>query len=110
MQRMQERGVTFHLNTRLVSATEGAVLLHPENVIRTETLIWTAGIKPHPLLQTLPAICDERGAILVDRYLAVPNLPGFWALGDCALVTDAKTGLPSFYCPICFAGGGYFGL
>jgi NADH dehydrogenase len=96
MQRMQERGVTFYLNTRLISATEGTVLLHPENVIRTETLIWTAGIKPHPLLQTLPAICDKRGAILVDRYLAVPNLPGFWALGDCALVTDAKTDLP---CP-----------
>jgi NADH:ubiquinone reductase (H+-translocating) len=44
----------------------------------------------------LSAAHDPRGAILVDQHLAVPGLPGIWALGDCALVTDAKTGTP---CP-----------
>lgn len=96
LERMTARGVTFKLNTRLVDAQEGVVRLRPQEDIRTETLIWTAGVKPHPLVQTLSAARDPRGAILVDQHLAVPGLAGIWALGDCALVTDAKTGQP---CP-----------
>jgi NADH dehydrogenase len=30
--------------------------------------------------------------VLVDEYLAVPDRPGVWALGDCALVPDARSG------------------
>src|SRR6266852_4572657 len=96
LERMTARGVTFKLNTRLVEAQEGVVRLRPQEEIRTETLIWTAGVKPHPLVQMLAAAHDPRGAILVDQHLAIPGLAGVWALGDCALVTDAKTGKP---CP-----------
>jgi NADH:ubiquinone reductase (H+-translocating) len=96
LERMTARGVTLKLNTRLVEAQEGVVRLRPQEDIRAETLIWTAGVKPHPLVQTLSAAHDLRGAILVDQHLAVPGLAGIWALGDCALVTDAKTGQP---CP-----------
>ncbi len=96
LERMTARGVTFKLNTRLVEAQEGVVRLRPQEEIRTETLIWTAGVKPHPLVQMLAAAHDPRGALLVDQHLAIPGLAGIWALGDCALVTDAKTGKP---CP-----------
>ncbi len=96
LERMTARGVTFKLNTRLVEAQEGVVRLRPQEEIRTETLIWTAGVKPHPLVQMLATAHDPRGAILVDQHLAIPGLAGVWALGDCALVTDAKTGKP---CP-----------
>ena len=96
LERMTVRGVTFKLNTRLVEAQEGVVRLRPQEEIRAETLIWTAGVKPHPLVQTLAAAHDPRGAILVDQHLAIPGFAGVWALGDCALVTDAKTGKP---CP-----------
>lgn len=96
LERMTACGVTFKLNTRLVDAQEGVVRLRPQEDIRAETLIWTAGVKPHSLVQTLAAAHDPRGAIIVDHHLAVPGLVGIWALGDCALVTDAKTGKP---CP-----------
>ena len=92
LERMTARGVTFKLNTRLVEAREGVLQLRPQEEIRTKTLIWTAGVKPHPLVQMLTAAHDPRGAILVDHYLAVPGLPSIWALGDCASVTDGKTG------------------
>src|SRR5205807_9603522 len=38
----------------------------------------------------------ERGRVVVDATLAVPDHPGVWAVGDCAAVHDAKTGEP---CP-----------
>jgi NADH dehydrogenase len=31
---------------------------------------------------------------VTDDYLEVPNWPGVWALGDCASITDRKTGRP----------------
>jgi NADH dehydrogenase len=96
LQRMKERGVTFKLNARLADARPGRVILKPDEEIPAETLVWTAGTTPNPVLKTLPAAKDKRGAIIVDSMLAVPGYPGVWALGDCASVTDAKNGKP---CP-----------
>lgn len=92
LERMRERGVTFQLNERLVEARDGVVILKSQEEIRTNTLVWTAGVAPHPLIQDIPAEHDTRGALVVDSSLAVPHLPGIWALGDCASVPDAKTG------------------
>lgn len=94
--RMAERGVTFKLQVRLAAARPGVVELSSGEVIRTDTLVWTAGVKPNPVLQTLLIPLDKRGAIPVDSTMAVPGYPGLWALGDCAAVVDGKTGQP---CP-----------
>jgi len=90
-EKMQLRGVSFRLNTRIVDARPGVVRLS-EGEIHTETLVWTAGTAPSPLLKSLPLQKDKRGALLVDGTLAVPGRPGLWAIGDCAAVTDAATG------------------
>jgi NADH:ubiquinone reductase (H+-translocating) len=92
LDRMRERGVTFKLNARLADAGPSAVFLKPDEEIRAQTLVWTAGTTPNPLLKALPVEHDKRGAIIVDSMLAVPNFPGVWALGDCAAVTDSRTG------------------
>ena len=96
LERMAARGVTFKLNTRVADARKGVVVLDPPEEVRAETLIWTAGVAPSPLLQRLPFERDRRGAAVVDRFLAVPGHTGVWALGDCAAVTDSRTGQP---CP-----------
>jgi NADH dehydrogenase len=93
--RMELRGVEFRLNTRLADAREGVVVLS-DGEIPTETLVWTAGTAPNPLTKTLPLEKDKRGALIVDKTLAVPHHAGMWALGDCAAVVDAKSGKP---CP-----------
>jgi NADH:ubiquinone reductase (H+-translocating) len=91
--KMQARGVTFRLNTRLTDAQPGVVTLS-DGQIYAQTLVWTAGTAPNPLLKSIPLEKDKRGALVVDRTLAVPGYPGVWALGDCASVHDAKTGKP----------------
>lgn len=96
LERMTARGVTFKLNARLADARPGVVTLKPEEEIRASTLVWTAGTAPNPLLSSLPVDRDKRGAILVNSMLGVPGHPGVWALGDCASVTDSRSGKP---CP-----------
>jgi NADH dehydrogenase len=82
-QKMEQRGVRFRLNARLTDARPGVVVLS-DGEIHAETLVWTAGTAPNPLLGSLPFERDKRGAVKVDFSLAVPGHSGVWALGDCA--------------------------
>jgi NADH dehydrogenase len=94
-EKMADRGVIFRLNARLKDFQTGVVSLS-DGEIPTETLVWTAGTAPNPLLRTLPLERDKRGAVIVETTLAVKEHPGVWALGDCAAVTDGVTGK---HCP-----------
>ena len=93
--KMEARGVKFRLNARLSDVQPGVVVVS-DGEIHAQTLVWTAGTAPNPLLKSQPFERDKRGAVKVDFTLAVPGHPGVWALGDCAAVNDAKTGKP---CP-----------
>ena len=92
---MEMRGVEFRLNTRLTDAREGVVVLS-NGEIPADTLVWTAGTAPNPLVKTVPLEKDKRGALIVAQDLSVAGHAGVWALGDCAAVVDAKSGRP---CP-----------
>jgi NADH:ubiquinone reductase (H+-translocating) len=89
--KMEARGVRFRLNARLSDVRPGVVVVC-DGEIRARTLVWTAGTAPNPLLKAQSFECDKRGAVKVDSTLAVPGHSGVWALGDCAAVTDSKTG------------------
>lgn len=90
-----KRGVEIRLDTRLAGATADAALLESGERIPTRTLVSTVPAAPNPLVAALP-VKKERGRIVVDRYLEVPDRPGVWAAGDCAWILDARTGEP---CP-----------
>jgi len=93
--KMAARGVIFRLNARLTNFQPGLVVLS-DGEIPAETLVWTAGTAPNPLLHALPIERDKRGAVIVQTTLAIKDHPGVWALGDCAAVVDGVTGKP---CP-----------
>jgi NADH dehydrogenase len=95
LEKMKERGVVFRLGSRLADAQPGLVTLS-DGEIPAETLVWTAGTAPNPLIKTLGLETTPRGAIVVDSTLAIAGHAGAWALGDCAAVTDSKTKKP---CP-----------
>jgi NADH dehydrogenase len=60
--------------------------------VPTETVVWTAGVVPHPSLRHLAVPLDERGRVKVDDHLRVEGMSGVWALGDCAAVPDPEGG------------------
>jgi len=93
--KLAERGVDIRVNTKVTGVTEDGVELSDGSLLCSKTIIWTAGTSPNPLLAALPCPKD-RGRVLVDETLEVKGWPGVWALGDCALVPDIRTGK---YCP-----------
>ncbi|MFP5260822.1 MAG: NAD(P)/FAD-dependent oxidoreductase [Blastocatellia bacterium] len=90
---MRERGVDVRTRTSVVKVGDGGVELSTGERIPTQTLIWSAGVAPNPLIATLD-LPKERGRIRANEYLEVEGHANVWALGDCAHIPDPRTGKP----------------
>jgi len=91
--KLAERRVEIRVNTRVNAVSDRGIELSDGTAIKARTLVWTAGTSPNPILESLP--CEkERGRLVVNEYMEVPGWPSVWALGDCALVPDLRTGHP----------------
>jgi NADH:ubiquinone reductase (H+-translocating) len=88
---LARRGVDIRVSTTLESADAGAVALSDGDLIETRTLVWTAGVRPHRLLERLGVPLDERGRVRVEPTLRVEGREVMWALGDCARVPNEAT-------------------
>jgi NADH:ubiquinone reductase (H+-translocating) len=91
---LDARGIEIHVGTTLESVSDDEAVLGDGTRIPTSTLVWTAGVRPNPLLRELDLPLDDRGRVEVDRYLRVPGRPGVWALGDCARVPNTRSDMP----------------
>lgn len=85
------RGVQFLMNTAVKGVSNEEVNLSDGTSIKTNMLVWTAGVSPSPLLDMLNC-SKERGRLVTNEFLEVTDYPGVWALGDCAAVPDPTTG------------------
>src|SRR5687768_4680482 len=88
---LTRRGVEIRTETTLESLAAGEATLSDGERIPTHTLVWTAGVRAHPLLAQLGLPLDERGRVRVDRFLKVEGRERVWALGDGAAVPNAAT-------------------
>ena len=86
---LARRGVDIRLNTRVKNVTQNEVSLTDGTSISSQTLVWTAGIIPSPLIGTIPS-SKERGRLVVNQFLQLPDWPNVWAIGDCAFVPDIE--------------------
>jgi NADH:ubiquinone reductase (H+-translocating) len=91
---LAERGVDIHVGTTLDSVSADEAVLGDGTRIPTHTLVWTAGVRPNPLLGELGVPLDERGRVEVDELLRVRGRDGVWALGDCARVPNTRSSEP----------------
>jgi NADH:ubiquinone reductase (H+-translocating) len=89
--KLARRGVQFLMNTAVKSVSNNEVNLSDGTSLKTNTLVWTAGVSPNPLLEMLDC-SKERGRLVTNEFLEVGEFPGVWALGDCAAVPDPASG------------------
>jgi len=86
--RLRERDIDVRLATRLESALNGRILLSDGESFDADTLVWTAGVKAHPLLASSGLPIDEKGRLKCKANLSVDGAPGVFSAGDCAAVPD----------------------
>src|SRR4051795_441143 len=85
---LRGRGIDIRTSTTLDAMTESTATLSTGEAIPCRTVVWTAGVRPSPIVAKLGLPLDERGRIVCDEYLRVPGYEGVWAIGDAAAVPD----------------------
>ena len=93
---VKDFGVDVWLNT-MVTDFDGDVLTTADGKkIKSETLIWTAGVKGNPVEGFTPETIAGGNRISVDEYCKVKNYENIYAIGDVAsmVLEDFPRGHP----------------
>jgi NADH dehydrogenase FAD-containing subunit len=96
---LERRGAHVHLDTQLLSAEGGHVVLSDGAEYESELIVWAAGNAANPVVHNhtdLPL--DERGLLLARTDLRVGTddepVPDVWAAGDDASIPDLASPVP----------------
>jgi NADH dehydrogenase len=99
---LTKRGMDIRLSTRLDSCVDGVVKLSDGDEFKADTIVWTAGVKAHPILANTDLPRDKKGRLTCLPTLQVVDpdgvvVAGAWSAGDCAAVPDL-TAEPGVMC------------
>lgn len=85
---LRGRGIEIRTNTTVEEVTDRTVRLRGGEVIPTRSVVWTAGVKPHPVVARLGLPVVNGGRLDVDATMRVRDHRNVWAIGDAAAVPD----------------------
>jgi NADH:ubiquinone reductase (H+-translocating) len=89
---LRRRGMDVRLDCKITSAVDRHVVLENGEEMDTDTLVWTAGVKPHPVLAATDLPLDDKGRLPATAELQVDGVDDAWTAGDCAAVPDLTKG------------------
>jgi len=91
---LEHRGVRIETSARVARVEPQRVHLADGRSLEGFTLLWTAGVRPPDVVQSLPLAHHRDGRVLVDEHLRARTPQGsvredVFVVGDCAAVADA---------------------
>ena len=89
---LEERGVEVHTGTGVSKIGPDSIQLSTGATVKTQTLIWAAGLLANPIVSSLGVELVHGRRIPVGSDLQLKDHPGVFAIGDIAAMTDGKTG------------------
>ncbi|WP_045876376.1 NAD(P)/FAD-dependent oxidoreductase [Pseudofrankia sp. DC12] len=96
VKQLEHRGIEVRLNTCVTSLRDGRVELDDGAAFDADTVVWTAGVRAHPMLARTDLPLDEKGRLRASPFLQVDGVEDAWTAGDCAAVPDL-TGAPGTF-------------
>ncbi|HEX3707998.1 MAG TPA: FAD-dependent oxidoreductase, partial [Mycobacteriales bacterium] len=88
VRQLESRNIKVRLNTRVESLVGGHVELSDGSRFDADTVVWTAGVRPNPLLEASDLPLDDAKRVRCGANLRVLEVEQAWAAGDCAAVPD----------------------
>ncbi|MEU6990495.1 NAD(P)/FAD-dependent oxidoreductase [Streptomyces sp. NPDC046465] len=95
---LRRRNIDVRLETRLDSCEDRVAVLSDGSRFPTRTVVWTAGVKPHPVLAASDLPLNERGRLACTPQLTIDGTTHAWAAGDAAAVPDVTADQPGKEC------------
>ncbi|WP_184611868.1 NAD(P)/FAD-dependent oxidoreductase [Sphaerisporangium krabiense] len=96
LEELRERGIEVKMKTLLKSCEGGHVVLSDGEAFESATIVWTAGVKASPVVNSGDLPLDERGRVKTTTRLTVAGVKDAFAAGDVAGVPDVTN--PGQYC------------
>ncbi|MBK3571807.1 NAD(P)/FAD-dependent oxidoreductase [Streptomyces sp. MBT62] len=91
---LRRRNIQVLLETRLASCADRVAVLDDGQRFPTRTLVWTAGVKPHPVLAATDLPLTAHGRLRCTAELTIEGATHAWAAGDAAAVPDVTADAP----------------
>ncbi|MGR8009770.1 NAD(P)/FAD-dependent oxidoreductase [Streptomyces hypolithicus] len=89
---LRRRNIDVRLDTRLDSCEDRVAVLSDGSRFPTRTVVWTAGVKPHPVLAASNLPLNGRGRLAATAQLRIEGTEHAWTAGDAAAVPDLAAG------------------
>ncbi|MEO6913026.1 MAG: NAD(P)/FAD-dependent oxidoreductase [Candidatus Baltobacteraceae bacterium] len=83
---LEKRGVEVMLGDGVKLADDNGLEFQSGKRIESKTIVWSAGVKPAPILAATSLPHGKGGAIAANSDMSVPDHPDVWAIGDCASI------------------------
>ena len=93
LKHFRRQQIEVRIEAIVTRVDKDAVHLKSGEIIPYGMLVWSTGIGPTSLVQSLPFSKDPNGRLIVDEYLRLPGCSDIYAVGDCA--TLAAQNLPA---------------
>ncbi|MGW7366865.1 NAD(P)/FAD-dependent oxidoreductase [Streptomyces sp. NPDC054841] len=91
---LRARNIDVRLETRLDSCENRVAVLSDGTRHPTRTVVWTAGVRPAPVLASTDLPLNERGRLKCTARLTVEGVEHAWSAGDAAAVPDVTSDEP----------------
>lgn len=91
---LEERGIEVHTGAGVKEVGPKEITLASGEKVKTQTLVWAAGLAANPVATSLGIELAPGGHIPVDANLQLKDHPEVFVVGDVASATDARTGKP----------------
>jgi len=105
LSQLRRRGIEVKLKTTMKSCVDGHIVLSDGSEFDAGTIVWTAGVKPNPVLDATDIPRGPKGHVVTNNFLQVVAEDGTvsgtaWAAGDNAQVLDLTAATqPAYYPP-----------
>lgn len=102
---LRRRGVDIRLGEAVSEVRENEVELKEGGVIPTQTLLWAAGIRASPVVETMNVELERGYRVKVEKDLSVPGHPYAFVVGDSAASKDEEGNMYAQVAQVAIQGG-----
>lgn len=84
MKIFRRQNIDIKTNSPVKEVRDGSILLHDGTTIPHGLVVWSTGIGPTKLLQSLPFPKNRASRLFTDEFMRIPGTKNIYAAGDCA--------------------------
>jgi len=86
--RLKDLEIIIKNNRKVVEVTKTSVKLSCGEVMQMDFMIYAGGVEPNHLIYELDVDKNERGYVVSNQFLEIPNQENAFVIGDCTIIYD----------------------